>query len=245
MKGEKTTKGNRHRLTKNQHVIPKESIKRFVADDGKIEIYRVASSNKFRGKPDNSVFCVNRVWDQRAENGWMQGIENRYQQVASLCNNGFQLRLIDQQHEIVSRMYLLIWTRIKFTVNDIKDYRLERPKTAFSPSKDQVEFLESRHITTVDGNGLISSRSITGNVMLMKIDQNYAANFQTTKWLILSANESEFVFSDSYNGYKILPISPNLCFIAQEDLHAEPKLRSSNYINEIGKMHPHFYYFQR
>jgi hypothetical protein len=245
MKGEKTTKGNPHELTKNQHVIPKESIKRFTASDGKVKISRVASSTSFRGKPDNPVFCVNRVWDQRAENAWMRGIENRYQRIASLCDSRLQLKLIDEQHEMVSRMYLLIWARIRFTINDIKDYKIEGSKMAFSPSKEKMELLESRHITAIDENGVINSRTITGNVMLMKIDQNYKENFQETRWEVIHSNECEFIFSDSYDGYKILPISPNLCFVAREDLYAEPSLRNPEQINEIGKRNSHFYYFQR
>lgn len=245
MKGEQTTKGNPYCLTKNQHVIPKKSIERFTARDGKVEVFRVGSSDTFRGRPNNPVFCVNRVWDQRAESVWMLEIENRYQQVADLCNSRLQLKINDEQHEVVSRMYLLIWARLRFTINDIQDYELESSQMALSPSKEQVELLESRHITAVDGNRLINSRNITGNVMFMKINQNFSDSFRTTRWEIIQANESEFIFSDSYNGYRVLPISPKLCFVAQEDLRTEPDIRNSNFINSIGIENAKFYYFQR
>ncbi len=84
MKGERTTKGNPYKLTRAQHVVPKRSIERFKNINGSVLVNLIESQKTFSAKPGNSAFCVNRVWDQRSEDGWMHGIESRYQNLADL-----------------------------------------------------------------------------------------------------------------------------------------------------------------
>jgi len=245
MKGEKTTKGNPYKLTRSQHVIPKKSIKRFTNSDGKVLINLIEPSKKFPAKPGNDAFCVDRVWDQRSEEGWMRNIENRYQNVASLCASELQLKLTSSQHEIVSRMYLLIYLRIKFSINSLDDFQFNGHETEFSPSKADIELLESRHITAMDSNSKINSRNVTGNVMQMKVDQEYATHFQNSEWEIVKSDEDEYIFSDGYNGYGVLPINPNLCFIAKNDIIHEPNLKDARFVNQLGITHASFLYFEK
>lgn len=244
MKGAKTTKGNPFKLTREQHIIPRLSIKRFENADKKVKVNLVEPRKSFSAKSSNSAFCVDRVWDQRSEAAWMRGIENRYQNLASLCHSRLQRKLSGSQHEIVSRMYLLIYLRIKFSKNAIEDYKFNGKKMAYSLSKLEMELLESRHVTAIDGNGNINSRSITGNVMQMKLDQSYSQYFLGAEWAILTAGENEYIFSDGYNGYRVLPISPKLCFIVKEDINNEPRLTDAKFVNKIGTKYAQYLFFE-
>ena len=77
MKYEKTQKGNPYQLTVCQHTFPAASIARFADTTGCVEVYLIKQNKVVRLKPDDKLFCAKRVWDQRAESGFMKEIEDR------------------------------------------------------------------------------------------------------------------------------------------------------------------------
>src|ERR1700730_5065135 len=82
-KFEKPQKGNPHELPVMQHVWPLESIARFADGNGVVCIFDKARNKLRQAKPDDDVFCAKRVWDRRAECGYMKGIEDAFQELAS------------------------------------------------------------------------------------------------------------------------------------------------------------------
>jgi hypothetical protein len=88
---ERPQKGNPRHLTVKQHVWPFESIRRFANSKGVVCLYYKPRDKTRWAKPNDPLFCARRVWDQRAETGYMKRIEDAFQAVAS----GGYLRLRD------------------------------------------------------------------------------------------------------------------------------------------------------
>ena len=53
-------------IVKKQHLLPARSIERFYATNANVEVLRKASGEKFRAKLNNTIFSVNRIWDQKS-----------------------------------------------------------------------------------------------------------------------------------------------------------------------------------
>ena len=83
MKFEKPQKGNPHGIVVNQHVFPRMSIDRFSNEDGVVQINNLAAEKVHFVKPVDKLFCASRVWDQRAESGYMKSIEDEFQKLAN------------------------------------------------------------------------------------------------------------------------------------------------------------------
>ena len=108
MKHKKTQKGNPHQLTVWQHCFPKRSIDRFANEDGKVYVHLIRDAKIVSLSPANHIFCVRRIWDQRAESGFMKKIEDAYQELADRIAAGRLIRrLSHREREIVTDMYAL------------------------------------------------------------------------------------------------------------------------------------------
>jgi hypothetical protein len=106
---EATQPGNPYGLIVNQHVLPSKTIARFCGADGRVRAF-VADGDAEREltlEPDHQLFCVRRVWDQRAEVVLGKSVEDKFQAIAErLLDNS--LRSLDpKMHEAVTEMYLL------------------------------------------------------------------------------------------------------------------------------------------
>jgi hypothetical protein len=78
-KFEKPQKGNPHQLPVMQHVWPLESIARFADGNGVVCLFDKVRNKLRQAKPDDDIFCAKRVWDRRAECGYMKGITSSVQ----------------------------------------------------------------------------------------------------------------------------------------------------------------------
>jgi hypothetical protein len=74
MKFEKTQPGNPHKLTKEQHVNPVRTIKRFAGPDGMVEVSMGTDQRVQRPPPYAGIFWTRWAWDQRAERKGLDGI---------------------------------------------------------------------------------------------------------------------------------------------------------------------------
>ncbi len=103
---EKPQKGNPHGLTIDQHVFPKRSIERFAGQDGRVYVYLKSKQVYFQAAPGDVIFCAKRIWDQRAEYGYMREIEDKFQALAEsiICGD---LKEIDQQNTEILNDFLV------------------------------------------------------------------------------------------------------------------------------------------
>src|SRR4051794_14911880 len=104
---EEPQRGNAHRLTVNQHVFPAASIARFAGDDGRVALYDLKRRTSWRPPPDNQVFCARRVWDQRAEAGYMRAIEHAFQALAERVIADSSAELAPEDDSAASRFFAL------------------------------------------------------------------------------------------------------------------------------------------
>jgi hypothetical protein len=100
-------KGNPHQLTVNQHTFPSASIARFANEKGAVQVLRKASVTHFHAKPADRIFCAQRVWDQQAEGGFMKGIEDAFQELASAILDDPAFRLGSQHFAVINEFYCL------------------------------------------------------------------------------------------------------------------------------------------
>jgi len=82
-RGERPQKGNPHGLTRGQHVIPMATLLRFAASDGLVEVH-LRDGRSQRLPTDNQLFSVDRLWDQRAEAGYMKSVEDNFQALVDM-----------------------------------------------------------------------------------------------------------------------------------------------------------------
>ena len=104
----KTQKGNPHQLTLRQHCFPKRSIDRFTNEDGKVDVHLIRATKTVLLNSDNGIICAHRIWDERAESGFMKEIEDAYQDLADRVAYGRLIRRFSaKEQQIVTNMYLL------------------------------------------------------------------------------------------------------------------------------------------
>lgn len=217
-------KGNPHNLTKKQHFIPKESIKRFSNDNGKIQVKQLKTKKQeiVSVSPDDEIFCVQRLWDQRAESGYMKKIEDAFQKLVDGIIQNEIKSFDDAQNKIICDMYTLWEYRIlhieDFLKNPnqfIKLYGIEEENL----TKNEQEILESKHCAYVNENAEISNRSIIGLQIQFSID---TSRYKNIRWGILKSSCKEFVMSSNpimpknnneINATIVFPISPLYCIV--------------------------------
>jgi hypothetical protein len=107
VKAEKPQIGNPRKLTFWQHVFPARSIERFAGDDGNVAVKHRQSKREFRIPPDDKLFCAQRVWDQRAEAGYMKQIEDEFQTLADEIIAG--LNQIGPEKSRIATKFFALW----------------------------------------------------------------------------------------------------------------------------------------
>ncbi len=108
MSYEKTQKGNPYSLTICQHAFPAASIARFAGNDGRVDVYLIHQKKQIRLKPEDQLFCAKRVWDQRAESGYMKEIEDKYQLLAGSIISGSKQTISNDEQLTITDMFA-IW----------------------------------------------------------------------------------------------------------------------------------------
>lgn len=81
-------KANLH-LSKWQHIYPKALIKNFADENNEVTICNLNNKKvrkqKFNARGED--FCVNRLWGEKAEKGWMKAIEDSFLEICDMIDN--------------------------------------------------------------------------------------------------------------------------------------------------------------
>lgn len=215
-KYEKTQKGNPHKITINQHIIPKASIKRFSGDGGTVDIYLTENKKNKRFKPENPFFCAMRVWNQNAESGYMKDIEDSYQRlIVTLIENPLREITTDENKKI-SEMFALWNCRWQIETQSLPHIELKNAKEiAFNPSKEDREKLETMGVSSIyeeDGIFTISKRDIISPIIRSNIF-SVVKELEGTNWKLVISDYGQFIFPDNARGVDYMPVTPNLCLI--------------------------------
>lgn len=205
---EEFQKGNPHRLTKQQHIFPAASIRRFQGNDGCVQVFRGSVGSCFSARPSNSVFVAQRLWDEKAENGVGKRIEDKYQALADGVLTGSLKSIGPLEKPIVEEFYSLWRTRHGFRVRGLPDLQINHV-TGVALTKDEEEILETKHTMYVRQNGIMPGRLIAGVHILGYYDR-FRETVKSLQWGIVRAVEGEFIVPDCFHDVLIIPLAPKM-----------------------------------
>lgn len=217
MSYEKTQKGNPHQLTVNQHCFPASCIKRFVDNDGKVQLVKLPGNDHILAKPEAKIFCAKRAWDQSAEHIFMKEIEDRYKDLAEKIVSNNTLTLDAECQKIITDMFALWNTRFHWKGQPVEDQIIEDAIcVAVEYTKDQQEELEKNGITAIRPDLSIPSRSLTGTSIQMNV---YSVREQMSDacWGILRSTSGQFLVPDQSSNCRMMPLTPYLCLFSQSE----------------------------
>lgn len=214
MKCEKTTPGNPNRLTKNQHYHSRYCIEKFLNSNNRIEVFIHKNVEIKQLTPEAELFCAMRMWDQRAESGFMLSIENAFHEEID------NPKEISERNHVAITEYWALWKlRFEFFYGDHSEDTSLIGVTGDNLTKPQEENIESKHAVFVRDGGIIPARFSNGIRIQQGIDMISASN-STVTWGLLTSTNGEFIVSDNYSELQILPISPTQIFAANHsDFH--------------------------
>lgn len=215
-KHQATQPGNPHNLTIDQHVMPRRSIARFT-ENGVVKVVSLPYGTVRDRHPRHEVFCVKRLWDQRAETTGSHQIEEAYQHIADAAVHGCRT-FSDEQHEAITEMFFLWKARFETKGEDREDI-YANGVTGRVLDLDQQEILESKgYIYLLDG-GRMPRRFMNGISLRIRMD-NDRIRSGSIEWGILEASDCEFIVPDTTGNTKLMPISPKLCFAGDMGCHS-------------------------
>lgn len=217
-KPEPTQPGNPHKLTKNQHVFPFVSIRRFEQSHAGVTAVLLREKTRLSNlRADNKLFCANRVWDQRAESGYMAQIEREFQFVANrlIASDYSWLNL---KQSAITAFYALWELRAHYRRNPEPAVSVEGVHSRNLLTKDTKEFLEAHHTAYIDENHLLPSRQLTGMRIQFSID-SIVMSLAEVNWRPCWAtpDAGEFLVPDRPVGLHI-PITPTLTLLGRSDI---------------------------
>lgn len=232
-----------HELVKNQHVLPSKSIERFCNEKGMVEAHRIHGNNTFQANPRNKMFCVNRAWDQRSEQGYGKEIEDNYQYLVERILVSDCRSLSSKENKIISMFYVLWCLRstieqydeaMSGNLSGVTDDRL---------TAEQKRNVELKHAIYIEEGGVVPIHFKRGRAMEMAIDRFIARN-SYLNWFIAESKTLEFVVSDNPKAEFIIPFTPANCFICSFHVPILT-LEQVTGINMSAIMRSKSYYFAR
>lgn len=236
-RGERTQKGNPHRLTREQHVIPVATLRRFAQSDGEVEVH-LRDGRIVKLPVNDQLFCVERLWDQRAEAGYMKKIEDEFQALIDGLESCRFASLTSEQHRCITRFWGLWHWRNHFIDSPLEDTPLNGI-AGESLTLDQKEILESRWYTFAVGAGKIPARMMTGLQIQVAIDRYEMAN-GGKHWGILRSPALPLIIGDRPGNLMAIPASPRLLLAADNPDGELTKLEALRANHTALKLSRHF-----
>jgi hypothetical protein len=215
---EQVQPGNPHKLVRKQHVFPHASIKRFYGSNGTVNVAFTHENrivHRLHGNHD--LFCANRVWDQRAESGYMAQIEREFQFLAErILQNDLTWWALG--HTVIAAFYALWHQRAHYAANPIPPAELKAVSPGRGLTMDEKERLESHHALYVDEACRIPSRQMTGMRIQRAIDSTLH-QLRDVKWFVCraAAGTGEFLVPDRPSTLHI-PLSPTVTLLGNMEL---------------------------
>jgi hypothetical protein len=210
-RGERPQKRNPHKLTRDQHVIPAATLRRFAASDGLVEVH-LRDGRIQRVPTDNQIFSVDRLWDQRAEAGYMKSVEDDFQALIDALEAGRVGPLSPIEHCMIIRF----WSLWRWRNHFIDSPTQAQPLNGITPdnlSHDQREILESEWVAFIEQDKTLPARMVTGMRIQFLIDRD-EVQLRERHWGILRASEPNLIIPDRPGSLLSIPASPRLLFAA-------------------------------
>ena len=208
---EKPQQSNPHGLTINQHVFPRRSVVRFANHGGYVQLHDIVHNVVRPAKADDPIFCAKRVWDQRAEVGFMKSIEDEFQSLVDALIGAGVPRAIPPQHwDDVSRFFILWWARAEFADQAHEDVPF-KGVTGHAWPKDQQEQMEKAGGHFFREGGTMPSRFLHG-MRIQKFVDVETEPLTGKRWGMALASAGRFVVPNR-PACRIVPVSRSVSLI--------------------------------
>lgn len=206
-RGKPTQRGNPHRLTTNQHVLPKASIERFTGPDGSVDCCLLPEGGIQRLRPGNPLFCASRVWDQRAEAGpTTQQVEAEFQELATRIESDQTAILDATSHLTVTKFFALVIVREQLK-NEAPGDLVMPGRNGHDLNLDEQERLEKMGYLFARDGGIIDSRMAAG----IRIEGQILWAVRTwghRRWGVVRSPGPQFIVPDTIQQLAFVPIGP-------------------------------------
>ncbi|WP_417326179.1 DUF4238 domain-containing protein [Halarcobacter sp.] len=245
---EQVSKGNKYKITVNQHIIPVESIKRFTNTNNKVNIKNLISKNKkvVQVNPKDSIFTVKRFWSEIDEAGYMKIIEDNFQKLIDKIINKDLLEFSFTENQIIWKMYLLWMYRVEFfgKYQQINSFNIKTDSVYTQLEKEKIESIGMSY----HDNGYIPSRFIIGGQIQLAIMGDISL-YKNIKWKIIFSKNINFIMpsnpymnsKDTDNLILYFPISSNICLLPYNEFKV-----STDFVNDLNtlmKQNSKWFYF--
>lgn len=206
----------KYRAVRNQHVLPKASIRRFYSENNCVQLMLNNSEKKiFPANADNSLFVADRKWDEKVEKG-VKDIETRFQCLSDkLIANG-NGKLESSDHETANIFYAILSERSKARYHNFDDSTLFDKSTInhFEMSESEREYHESQGLIFIGSeNDRVIERAARGMAQSQAITHALNSN---AKWGAFTTS-CDFVVSDIYHYHAVIPVSPAIYLVKNKE----------------------------
>lgn len=205
---EPTQPGNPQKLTTRQHVFPAASIARFGGADGCVTVFDVQRKKTWRAKPEDQAFCARRVWDQRAESGYMRQIEDEFQELACrvIAN---PTNAMNASEMSTARYFFALWrARAEFRNTPDEDIQLNGV-TGHDWGKETEEHLERNRVGFLRPGGRMPARQLHGMQIQRDVD-HWGEVLKSDGWGVVTLAEGEYIIPDAPAAGVFIPLTPML-----------------------------------
>jgi hypothetical protein len=210
-RGKRPQRGNPHKLTREQHVIPVATLRRFALPNGRVEVH-LRDQRIVTLRLDDQLFCVDRLWDQTSEAGYMKRIEDEFQALVDVLEAGRLGPLSPAEHRCITRFWALWHWRNHFIDSPLEDGQLNGI-AGEGLSQDKEEILESNGYMVAIDQGKIPARMMTGLRIRVGIDFCDMAN-GGKRWGVLRSPALPLLIGDRPGSLMSIPASPRLLLAA-------------------------------
>ncbi|NQY58183.1 MAG: DUF4238 domain-containing protein [Colwellia sp.] len=204
-------------IVKKQHVFPSRSIKRFCAEGGSVEVFRKASGKRFLAKPNNTVFWVNRVWDQSTEKSFGKRIEDEFQSVTEKILQRGCYEIPKDQHRVITR-FLALW---KYRAALDSEERLVNEASKLTSTVTELNeknHLDELHVHYVDESGTFPARNIRGFELRGQV-MMYERSYDNLNWCLVNSPHRDLIVPDTPEDDLFIPITPSMCLLTGQPVH--------------------------
>lgn len=202
----KRIRRNPHELTRKQHVLPRSLIARHVDPDGFVDCFIVSEAKQCRLRPENPIFCVDRVWSQLGEAGaTTKKLEGDFKLLADRVKARAVESLSPSDSLLATQFYALVRERERLREEPPTDAQFMGGR-ALEIGADEQQRLDKMGIL-FQNEGVLAAPMVA-SVRLMGSVVWATRNLGHIQWGIVRSTHLNFVVPDSVGDLGFIPLGP-------------------------------------
>ena len=237
MAGDRPQPGNPERLTIRQHVVSVAHLQRWSVD-GVVEASRRPFTRSWCDRPENMLWARRR-WSQKTELvRFKRAVEDPFHQELDHLDTQESV----QDHEAVTRYFVLWWFRSRYIDTKEPNTRLRAPglEDLVGPTRAEQDCIEANGAVFIRDGGLVPGRFSVGIDWMGFLDVNQR-QIAATRWLCFRL-DGDLVLGDTPYA-EVIPIGPNRVLVGA-GLAARARFNAEA-LNELALRHTRIWRIQR